>query len=501
MELFGDAGATDTGPTSGMRSLYWTLALVSLVPLVIVPSMSSTKVAIAVILGWTALIWIAICFVRGQFHYLVLMWVALYPYCYYFFSYPPERSIFTIDRAFIVTLLIEMFVVSRQAVLVPVTRDVRISGYCWGLYLLVCFVSIASHPPSEVLSSYRLLVDGMVMPALFGLYAIRYFPLLKDLRRLHLCACILGLGLCISGLIELTMGVDLFPWNGSEPEFTQTHVRRADGPFELHVVLSVVSILVFFLVIYLRRLMGQRLSTWRLLLHRAGAAASFIAAMVPLNRGLIFALVPVAIIDSCSRQRLISRRTWASIFGLILLAAVAAKLLDPRLYDERVASPSNFYQRVAQHVETLRVVSEYPYFGVGFGLYHDVASRDPRYMASWKGIESMTVPHNVAMTVLSEEGIVGLIFYISAQAFFIRAMWRIRKLYPPGWLAFLYCLLVYVLIGLDFATVYFSDINLLYIFTLGIIYQFQIRVLGAEEFAVPTHPHENPSMQVLSESL
>jgi hypothetical protein len=105
------------------------------------------------------------------------------------------------------------------------------------------------------------------------------------------------------------------------------------------------------------------------------------------------------------------------------------------------------------------------------------------------------------MTVLSEEGIVGLIFYISAQAFFIRAMWRIRKLYPPGWLAFLYCLLVYVLIGLDFATVYFSDINLLYIFTLGIIYQFQIRVLGAEEFAVPTHPHENPSMQVLSESL
>ena len=66
------------------------------------------KVGIAIIVGWTALLWIAISFVRGQFHYIVLMWVAVYPYCYYFFSYPAERSIFTVDRAFIVLLVIEM---------------------------------------------------------------------------------------------------------------------------------------------------------------------------------------------------------------------------------------------------------------------------------------------------------------------------------------------------------------------------------------------------------
>ena len=138
-------------------------------------------------------------------------------------------------------------------------------------------------------------------------------------------------------------------------------------------------------------------------------------------------------------------------------------MLDPRLYDDRVSSPDNVYQRVAQHQETLRVVREYPIFGVGFGLYHDVATQNPRYMAKWKGIESMNFPHNVLMTVLSEEGIVGLLFYVSAQVFLVRAMWKIRKAYPPGWLAFLYCVLVYVLTGLDFATVSFSDINLFYI--------------------------------------
>ena len=50
----------------------------------------------------------------------------------------------------------------------------------------------------------------------------------------------------------------------------------------------------------------------------------------------------------------------------------------------------------------------------------------------------------------ADEGVVGLCFYVAAQVFLIRAMWKIRKVYPPGWLAFLYCLLVYILIGLDY---------------------------------------------------
>jgi O-antigen ligase len=102
-------------------------------------------------------------------------------------------------------------------------------------------------------------------------------------------------------------------------------------------------------------------------------------------------------------------------------------------------------------------------------------------MAEWNGIESMNYPHNALMTVLSEEGLLGLVFYVAAQFFLIRAMWRMRKAYPPGWLAFLYCILIYVLTGLDYATVYFSDINLFYIFILGVQYQMQIRMAPESE--------------------
>ncbi len=485
MELFrNNSWAPEAGPPSTIRNLYWLLTLLSMVPLVVILPLAPTGVGIAILAGWTALIWVAISFARGQFHYVVLLWVAVYPYCYYLFSYPAEHAVFTVDRAFVILLVIDMLVVSRQAFAAPLARDIRISGYFWALYLLLCFLSLAGHPPSEVLTSYRLLVDGMLMPAIFGLYALRYFPLPQDLRKLHVSACILSIGLCLTGLIELTTGGDLFPSKGSEPQLTETHIRRADGPFEQQIVLSMVGLLCLFFVIYLRRLMPQIVSPWRTLLHKAGSVASVVAALLPMNRGIVLVLVPIAVIDSCSKHRLISRRLWAAFFGIIVLAALAAKLLDPRLYEDRVARPDNLYQRLAQHRETLGVVREYPFFGVGFNLYHDVASQNPRYMSRWKGIESMTVPHNTLMTVLSEQGIVGLLLYLLAQAFLIRAMWRIRKTYPPGWLAFLYCLLSYMLTGLDYGTAYFFDINLFYMFILCVLLQLQTRMARENEMAV-----------------
>ena len=480
-----------------MHRLAWLLFLLSLVPLCIVLPMAPLKIGIAVIIGWIALLWIAISIARGRFHYVLPLWVAVYPYCYYLFSFPAERSIFTVDRALIVLLIIEMLVVSRRSAAgTPLTHDVRISAYLWGLYLLVCFLSLAGHAPSEILPAYRSLVDGMLMPAVLGLYTIRYFPFPEDLKKLHVSACTLGIGLFLTGLVELTTDIDLFPWNGSVPMFTDTHIRRADGPFEQQIVLTMVAALAFFFIVYLRRLMPGKSSPGRELLHKAGALAALGAALLPLNRGLVFALAPIAIIDSLSKYRLIPRRAWAAFFGVILLAAIAARILDPRLYDDRVSGPDNLYQRVAQHQETLRVVSEYPIFGVGFGLYHDVATQNPRYMVKWKGIESMNFPHNVLMTVLSEEGIVGVFLYVLAQLFLFRAMWKIRKAYPPGWLAYLYCVLVYVLTGLDFATVSFSDINLFYIFILAAIYQQQVRMARDLTCPAGAFPDRNTPLQV-----
>jgi hypothetical protein len=479
MDLFGNhSWAPGVGPSGTTRVLPWLLGLLSVLALAVLLPVSSTPVGLAILGGWILLIWVAISFVHGRFDQVVLVWVTVFPYCYYLFSYPAERAVFTIDRAFIVLLAIELFFVSRRTNPTPLPRDLRISAYLWALYLVVCFGSLAGHPVLDVLGSYRLLLDGMLMPALLGLYAFRLFPIACNLRKLHGCVCIMMLGIAVVCGTELVSGKNLLPWPGAIEAWVDTYgakILRVDGPFEQQIVLSLVAILAFFFIIYLRRLMAHDIPAWQLLLHKVGCLASLAAALLPLNRSLVFALIPIAVIDSCSRYRLVSRRIWVGFFAMILLATVAAKLLVPRLYEDRVSSPDNIYQRFAQHRETLRVVRDYPLFGVGFGLYREVASRNPRYMATWNGIASMNVQHNVLMTVLSDQGAVGLFFYALAQGFLIRAMWKIRKVYPPGWLAFLYCVLVYMLIGLDFATVYFSDINLFYMFILGIIYQLQTR--------------------------
>ena len=181
--------------------------------------MAPTRVGIAIIVGWIAAdSGSRSAIVRGQFHYVIPLWVAVYPYCYYFFSFPAERSIFTVDRALIVLLVIEMLVVSRQGGAgVPLTRDVRISAYLWGLYLWSAFFRSRVTRYLKYFRSYRLLVDGMLMPAVLGLLQSATSRLLEDLTRLHVCACILGIGLFITGLVELTTDIDLFPWNGSVP--------------------------------------------------------------------------------------------------------------------------------------------------------------------------------------------------------------------------------------------------------------------------------------------
>ena len=202
---------------------------------------------------------------------------------------------------------------------------------------------------------------------------------------------------------------------GMAPSHVHRYAHKAGRwAFEQQIVLSVVAILPSFSS-------SICVASCRTRFPLAGSASirqdagRLGAALLPLNRGLIFALVPIAIIESLLEAPLDLTPTWAAFFALILLAAIAAKVLDPRLYDDRVSSPDNVYQRVAQHRETLHVVREYPLFGVGFGLYHDVAAHNPRYMVKWNGIESMNYPHNALMTVLSEEGIFGLMFYVRSQ--------------------------------------------------------------------------------------
>jgi hypothetical protein len=485
MELFSNQSwAAGVGPSGAMRALSWLLGLLSLLALAVLLPMSPMPVGVAILGGWILLIWVAISFIRGRFDYVVLGWLAVFPYCYYFFSYPAERAIFTIDRAFIVLLAIELFFMSRRTGATPLTRDVRISGYFWGLYLLVCFGSLASHPVFDVLGSYRLLLDGMLMPALLGLYAVRLFPITRNLSKLHGCVCVLMLGIAVVCGSELLSGKNLLPWPGAIETWIYNYdvkILRVDGPFENSSVLSVIGVVGLFFITYSRRLIGSSLTSTQHLLHIIGLVASLASALMPMNRGLIIAVLVCASIDYFAKAPLISRSLWNCLFAALFFAAVFAKLLYPGVFEDRVTGGDNFYQRIAQDVQTSEVIRDHPLMGVGFNLFSATVIGDPRYAVQWGGFEAMNVPHNSILSVLAEEGGVGFLLYAGGQLYFIRAMWRMRKVNRLGWQVFLYCILVYIIFGFDVGIAYYSDLNLFYMFVLGIILQIQLRMLPRVE--------------------
>jgi O-antigen ligase len=199
---------------------------------------------------------------------------------------------------------------------------------------------------------------------------------------------------------------------------------------------------------------------------------------MPMNRGLVIALLVCACMDYFADDSLIAHRAWNYILAGLLVLAITGKLFYPAVFEDRVTRPDNVYQRIAQDLQTLEVVRDHPLIGVGFNLYHDTVLGNAKYTVRLKGFEAMDFPHNSLFAVLAEEGCIGFLLYVAAQIFFVRAMWRLRKINRLGWRVYLYCILVYTVYGLDVGMAYYSDLNLFYMFVLGIIFQVQLHMVS-----------------------
>src|SRR6266536_3368101 len=73
---------------------------------------------------------------QGHGDGIVTGWLLVYPLGYYFLSYPREKSIFTLDRAFIAILLVTICFAARLKDL-PRLPEMRKAVVFWLLFLLV----------------------------------------------------------------------------------------------------------------------------------------------------------------------------------------------------------------------------------------------------------------------------------------------------------------------------------------------------------------------------
>jgi len=413
---------------------------------------------------------------HGRMDWIVLGWVTFFPLGYYFLSFPATRPILTLDRVVVALFILGAISVGRSRSF-PILTDVRTAGCWWLGFLAVSLLSIWDLPYSEMLGPLRILIDCFAMPALLCWLIMCYFDVRKNLAWLHACSCVMATYIGAIGLVELVTGKNLLEFTDTA-EFTQAgdiKLFRVDGPFESATAFGLIGIIVFFFILYLRRYLPNRLPVWHAALHRVGVLAALGAGLMPMHRGLVVALIAVCLVDYFSKIHLMSRRSWQVLWLFLLGAIVTGKVLVPDLYSDRVTNADNIYVRWAQHKQTMRVIADHPLLGVGIDRFYTAVSMSPRYFATFRGFDSLNFTHNTMLSIAAETGIFGLMCYLLAQLFFARAMWRTRQINPLGFQAFFCLFMIYTIFGLDITSGYFSDINLCYMLTFGVIAQLQAR--------------------------
>jgi O-antigen ligase len=249
---------------------------------------------------------------------------------------------------------------------------------------------------------------------------------------------------------------------------------RPNGPFGTNDSLALIGLVIFFLLLFLRNLLGERLSFWRRIVHGIGLTASLAMALMPMFRSVGISLMVILLIATLSTRRP-SRRILGFALLLFCLGAVSlVSILAPDTYADR-SDPGNVYGRVAEQIQTWHLFSSHPLLGVGLGHFADTVNGDTHYYEFYNGIRSLDSPHNSLGGILAETGILGFIPYVAAQGMLFLAFWRLRKRRDRNaqlaWTYFLYIFLSYWISGLSLQSGYSSDLNLWFIFSITILYK------------------------------
>jgi O-antigen ligase len=234
------------------------------------------------------------------------------------------------------------------------------------------------------------------------------------------------------------------------------------------------------------------------MLHSIGLAATLGMALMPMFRSVLLTLLIVLIIDTFWEKRT-TRRAWrvALICVSVGLIFIATLFIPESVVEDR-SRAENVYGRVAQFEQTLRVFLEHPVLGVGFYNFGRVVAGEPRYVASYQGVNSVDSPHNNLTQVLAETGIVGFLPYMIAHILLLRAMWQLRQLSSLGrlaWKYYVYLWLTYWITGLTESSGY-SPLNLVYIFATTVFFKYAITdpdLIRSEAVQVPDKIFSEPA--------
>jgi hypothetical protein len=417
---------------------------------------------------------------------VLLAWVLVFPLGYYYATFPRNEALFTLDRLLIFALMVAACL-SYQEDTFAIPRDLRHTAMCW--FVFVMFAALTIPRVKLPLSASRVLLEAFVFPAILGWFVLRYFDVTKNMRVLHIFTCVMVTYSAGVGLAEIVLQRDLLALPssgvylaGNDP--TTGFLVRPNGPFTTISSFAQVGLVSLFFIGFLKKALAEKMPPWQRVLHRIGVTAAFAAAVMPLFRSVLMAIVVILLVDAYYQRGV---RRWVRVGALFGLLSIGLALYSalPVIFEERAGS-GNLYGRIAELKQVILVVMDYPMTGVGFTNFVDAAQHS-RYVTSYQGVLSVDAQHNNLSAIISETGLTGFVPYVISQILFVACFWRLRQTRSGSselvWKSFLFIFLAYWINGMSLSSGYSADLNLWYMFVLMVIYKFAQTVSDRPQFS------------------
>ena len=438
---------------------------------------------------------------------VLLAWFAITPLASFFVRYPTDRSILTFNRAVFGVLAIVLLSrwvreactryeidANAQAEFLRDSSVSRRAGFwlskfelAWAtLATLTLLSSILA--AGNVGSALRIAVDTFWLPLAAFHFGKNYFDLQRRGKVLLLVCIALALLLFAAGAFEFATGIDLFRYKGSE--IVREGERRVNGPFAADSSFSIICLMLFLFLQAAPRLFRVRMDQTARLIYLGALTSAALGALLPLFRAVAIALVVCWILlnwlahrddgKSLTMRPQLPRRLTIPSFApvmfialIVFLATIAPMLAGKRLTDSRTA-----FGRFATWQAAAEITLTNPVFGVGLGNYGEYFDQTHYYSDEpiEEVLEARAVdsPHSNVLWIGAELGLVGLALYLTANAYLFLMGWRAFKRAENSFqrtaAACLIALVVaYWIPGLTLTSGYYSDLNLYFLFLVGVL--------------------------------
>jgi O-antigen ligase len=283
---------------------------------------------------------------------------------------------------------------------------------------LVIFLGagLLSIPGSVMLRTpLRLFLDASLIPCVYYFAAKRSVDQPDFLPKIFIASWLAVLAMGGMGLYEGVSGRDLLRFEDETNHAEGTDDFRVNGPLGTAEQYGLVMSMLLLVVLVFKPMHNARLvRPWFL---RLACLLAVGAVAYTSTRSVWLSLAAPWFVFQIRRRPVFALGSTALVLALgwFLTHSILPQVFGD-YWEKRVTQEKTVYARIATYQSAFAMFKDHPLLGVGFGTFAENWERFPRrYAFEYKGMRSVSTPHNGFLAILSEMGLLGALAFLAFQ--------------------------------------------------------------------------------------